>query len=407
MRQYFVIAFAAVLASGGAALAAGPEPGDQFRVEARDMPRPYATDSVSNSGRRIGRPEGATLRVPPGFRAALYVAALGHPRWLAVASNGDVFVAESNLGRITVLRDTQGQGTADLVGTFAQGFSRPHGMAFHGQFFYVADTRRVWRIPYEAGDVAARGPAEPVTAEGALGDGGGHWTRNIAIEPGGAGFVVAIGSRGNIAEEPLPRASIQRFALDGTGQRTVASGLRNPVGIAFHPTTGMLYSVINERDGMGDGLVPDFLTSVVEGGFYGWPYAYIGAHPDPRYGDKRPDLVRATRVPEVLFVSHSAPIGLAFYDGAMFPPQYRGHAFVALQGSWNSAKPAGYFVAHVPFEGGRPTGGYRAFATGFWTAGTTTAEIIGQPAGLAVAKDGALLIADDTGRAVWRVDYRH
>jgi len=387
------------------ALGAGPEPGDRFRLDAKDMPRPYATPSVANPASRISRPDGAKLRVPAGFSSGLFVSNLSHPRWLAIAPNGDVFVAESNPGRITVVRDADGDGRAETVAEYASGFSRPFGMAFLGNAFFVADTRRVWRFAYEAGDLKARSQAQAVTADGALGEGSGHWTRNITIAPDGRSFVVAIGSRGNIGEEPLPRASIQRFLLDGSGQQTVATGLRNPVGTAFHPGTGALYTVVNERDGMGDGLVPDFLTRVDEGSFYGWPYAYVGRHADPRYGDRRPDLVQATKTPDVLFLSHSAPIGLAFYDGAMFPASYRGDAFVALQGSWNSAKPVGYFVARVPFEQGRPAGHYEAFATGFWAEGVETAQIIGQPAGLAIAKDGALLIADDAGRAVWRVVY--
>lgn len=406
MRMILAVSILASALSGAVAWGAGPEPGERFKVEARDMPKPHASPSVANSAKRVPRPDGAVLRVPAGFSAGLFAAGLVHPRWLAVAPNGDVFVAESNLGRITLLRDADGDGRAELAGVFAEGFSRPHGLAFQGAYLYVADTRRVWRIPYVVGDLKARSNAEPVTADGALGDGGGHWTRNIAFAPDGSRFVVAIGSRGNIAEESLPRASIQEFKIDGSVQRTVASGLRNPVGIAFHPVTGSLFTVVNERDGMGDGLVPDFLAEVVDRGFYGWPYAYVGTNADPRFGERRPDLVGATREPDLLFVSHSAPIGLVFYNGGMFPPAYRGDAFVALQGSWNSAKPAGYFVARVPFVDGRPMGRYEAFATGFWIGGSETAEIIGQPAGLAIAKDGALLIADDAGRAVWRVDYR-
>lgn len=406
MFRALVLALAAISALPmPSALASGPVPGDRFVLEAKDMPRPYATPSVANPAARISRPEGMNLRAPTGFSSGLVASGLAHPRWLAVAPNGDVVVAESNAGKITLLRDSDGDGRAEIVVEFASGFSRPHGMAFHGRYFYVADTRRVWRIPYEPGDLRARAAAEPVTADGALGEGSGHWTRNIAVAPDGAGFVVAIGSRGNIGEEPLPRASIQYFLLDGSGQRTIAGGLRNPVGIAFHPSTRALFTVVNERDGMGDGLVPDFLTRVEDGGFYGWPYAYIGPLPDPRYGDRRPDLVRASKAPDLLFLSHSAPIGLAFYDGTMFPSEYRGDAFVALQGSWNSAKPVGYFVARVPFKDGRPIGHYEAFATGFWVAGDERAEIVGQPAGLAIAKDGALLIADDTGRAVWRIAY--
>jgi glucose/arabinose dehydrogenase len=387
----------------------GPEnrPGFRFEVRPGDMPRPFATPAAGNSSRRLERPTGATLRLPPGFRANLFAENLTHPRWLAVAANGDVFLAEPAAGRITLLRDGDGDGDgrAEIAGTFAHGFNRPHGLAFQNGYLYVAEPSRLWRIPYKKGDLEARGRPQPVAAAGALGGGGGHWTRNIAFAPDGRSFFVAVGSRGNIAEEPLPRASVQRFAADGSAQTTFASGLRNPVGIAFEPQSGELYVVVNERDGLGDGLVPDYLTRVRQDEFYGWPYAYIGRHPDPRYGDRRPELIAKSRVPDVLFRSHSAPLGLVFYDHTRFPETYRGDAFVALHGSWNASQPVGYMIARVPFKNGRPLGHYESFATGFWVAGHQRAQVIGRPAGLAVAADGSLLVADDVGNVVWRIDY--
>ena len=197
----------------------------------------------------------------------------------------------------------------------------------------------------------------------------------------------------------------QVFDLDGGGQRTFASGLRNPVGIAFRPGGDALYVVVNERDGVGDEMVPDYLTRIEDGDFFGWPYAYLGPNPQPGYGDRRPDLVARTKLPDVLFRSHSAPIGLVFYDGKSFPDDYRGDAFVALRGSWNAAVPRGYMIVRVPFEDGRPAGGYQVFATGFWERGENTASVWGRPAGLAVAADGSLLIADDTGGVIWRISY--
>ncbi|MBM3554926.1 MAG: sorbosone dehydrogenase [Alphaproteobacteria bacterium] len=384
---------------------AQPRVGERFVLTPADMPVPYATSSATNPAYRASRPEGYTLSVPEGFVATLYADKLAHPRWLTVLPDGAVLVAESNVGKITRLSGLDDQGRATSVTTFAEGFDRPHGLAVHQGAVYVADTARVWRLAL-APDGTRVIDRTPLTPEGALGEGSGHWTRNLAFAPDGRSFVVAIGSRGNIAEEPSPRATIQRFATDGRPLGTVATGLRNPVGIAFHPTTGALYTVVNERDGMGDGLVPDFLTRVEQGGFYGWPYAYIGRNPDPRYGARRPDLVVASLVPDLLFISHSAPIGLVFYDGDQFPAAYRGDAFVALQGSWNAAEPQGYMVARVPFKDGRPAGDYEAFATGFWRTGKTPPHVIGQPAGLAVAKDGALLVADDSGRAVWRIAHR-
>lgn len=379
-------------------------PGTALEVTPGDLPEPYASESVANSPRRIARPEGARPAVPEGFRANLFAGGLDHARWLAVAPGGDVFLAEPGPGRITVLRDADGDGRAERKATFASGFSRPHGLAFHGGHLYMADTEAVWRFDYAPGQLEGGEPVK-LTPDGALGGGSGHWTRNVAVHPDGSRLYVAIGSRGNIGEEPTPRATVQEFAVDGSDQRTFADGLRNPVGIAFRPGTEELWVVVNERDGLGDGLVPDYLTAVREGGFYGWPYSYIGAHPQPGYAERRPDLVERAIVPDLLFQSHSAPLGLVFYEAEAFPESYRGDAFVALHGSWNRAEPTGYKVVHAPFEDGRPVGHYVNFATGFWARGTDTAEVWGRPVGLAVAADGSLLVADDVGQAVWRIAY--
>jgi len=402
---FAALAFGAVLCAG-AALASDIAPGTRIEVRAADLPQPYATRSASNAARIIRPPEGAAPQLPPGFHANVFASSLVDARWLAVAPNGDVFLAEPSAGRVTLLRDANGDGTADLVTVFADGFNRPHGLAFRPGFLYVADTERVWRLAYKPGQTRATDKPEPVTAEGALGDGSGHWTRNIAFAPDGARFYVTVGSRANIDVENPPRATVQEFAADGKALGTFASGLRNPVGIAFYPGTDDLFVVVNERDTLGEGLVPDYLTHLARGGFYGWPYSYIGSHPQPGFADKRPDLVKKAIVPDLLFRSHSAPLGLVFYQGSQFPKEYRGDAFVALHGSWNAAKPRGYMVVRVPFKDGRPEGYYEAFMTGFWAAGSQRAEVWGRPAGLAVAADGSLLVADDVGEKVWRVSYR-
>jgi glucose/arabinose dehydrogenase len=394
-----------VPAGAAAALAVEQPPGQRFQLGPDDLPPPHATPSTANSPERVARPPGVPLRAPPGFKVNLFAEGLSHPRWMAVASNGDVFLAEAHVGRITLLRDRDGDGRSEARGIFAEGFAMPHGLAIRPDFLYVADTRAVWRLPYRVGDLRPAGPAQRVTAPGALGDGSGHWTRNIVFSRDGTRFFVAIGARDNIAEEASPRATVQVFNADGSSQRSFATGLRNAVGIAFRPGSDDLYVVVNERDGMGDGLVPDYLTRLRAGAFYGWPYAYIGPNPQPGFADRRPDLVRRTVVPDLLFHSHSAPIGLVFYDGTQFPAEYRGDAFVALQGSWNSAKPVGHMVIRVPFRAGRPVGYYETFVSGFWVAGEETAQVWGTPAGLAIAKDGSLLIADDTGRTIWRVSY--
>ncbi len=400
-----IVALCATVALCGAALAAPPVVGERFEVRVEDLPAPYASESANNPPRRVARPAGATLRVPPGFRATIFAAGLDHARWMTVAANGDVFLAQPNAGRITLLRDADGGGEAEMVVTFARGLDRPHGLAIAGDYLYVADARRVWRYRYTPGQTRALGAPLPVTARGAFGPGGGHWTRNLAFSRDGSRFYVTIGSASNIRVEDEPRATVQVFDVDGANQRTLAAGLRNPVGIALQPGTDDVYVVVNERDGMGDGLVPDYLTRLRDGAFYGWPYAYLGANPQPGLGSKRPDLVAATVVPDLLFEAHSAPLGLVFYDGAQFPAEYHGDAFVALHGSWNSAEPRGYMIARVRFENGRPAAHYEAFVTGFWIEGEDRARVFGRPAGLAIAADGSLLIADDVGQVIWRISY--
>jgi glucose/arabinose dehydrogenase len=395
----------AMVVAASAAYAETDRPGQRFVVRPDQLPQPYATPSVGNGSERIRRPEGAVPRVPQGFRAAVFAGGLDNPRWMTVAANGDVLLAEPREDKVTLLRDGDGDGTADTVATLVDGFERPHGLAIHGGYLYVADVRGVWRMRYKPGQTKIADKPQRVTKPDAFGPPGGHWTRNIVFHPDGSRFYVAIGSRSNNAEEPPPRATVQEFSADGTVQRTFASGLRNPVGIAFYPKTDHLYVVVNERDGLGDGLVPDYLTRIRLGDFFGWPYAYIGNHPQPGLGEKKPDLVKKAKVPDVLFQAHSAPLGLVFYDRDRFPAKYRGGAFVALHGSWNSSKPTGYKVVFVPFTGGKPAGGYENFATGFWARGARTAEVWGRPVGLALARDGSLLVADDVANVVWRISH--
>ncbi len=380
------------------------EVGQHYEVQFEDLPAPNPGSGARNPPTVVERNAGDHLRVPPGFEVSLFASDLDHPRWMTVAPNGDVFLAETREGRITILRDEDQDGEADIVETFASGYNRPHGMALHEGYLYVADLQAVWRVPYEEGALSARG-REPVTELGALGTPNGHWSRNLVIDPDGTHFYVAIGSRTNLNEEPVPRATVQRFRMDGTEQTTFTGGLRNPVGISFRPGTDDLYVVVNERDGYGDDLVPDYFTRVQEGDFFGWPYAYLGPHGDPEFGALRPDLVDITAEPDILFQAHSAPVGMTFYDGTQFPAAYRNGAFVAHRGSWNRGAPTGYRIAYVPFDGDRPAGGYDVFATGFWREGAETAQVWGRPAGLATTPDGGLLIADDAGKAVWLIRY--
>lgn len=388
-----------LLVVASAMAAEPPQPGQRFELRAEDLPAPFATESATNPP--LVRPSTtATLAVPPGFRVNVFADGLEHPRNMVVLPNGMVMLAQPRLGEVSLLNDGDGDGVADLVGPYVSGLLRPHGLALYGGFLYVADMDFVRR--YDLTNPSTE--AEILTAPGALGPPTGHWTRNLAIDDDG-NLYVAIGSARNIGEEAPPRATVQVFDADGGNQRTLASGLRNPVGITFHPQTRDLYVGVNERDGLGDGLAPDYFTRIRAGEFYGWPYAYAGGNPQPGFADRRPDLVTQSRLPDVLFHSHSAPLGLVFYTARQFPEDYRGDAFVALHGSWNAAEPRGYMVARIPFSDGRPEGWYEAFATNFWAGGQERAIVIGRPAGLVVAADGSLLIADDASGRIWRVSY--
>lgn len=389
------MAIAAALVAVMTPLAAADKPGQKFLVRAEDMPPPFATPGVDNSPRIIAQPKGVRPQVPEGFVIEPFVTGLANPRWMALAPNGDVFLAEHYAGKIAILRGRKAY-------TFATGFSRPHGLAFHKGALYVGDTQAVWKLDYADGALKA-GKRRRITSEG-FGPWGNHWTRNIVFGPDGV-LYLTIGSASNTGIDPPLRATVQ--TVDGLGRlHPFATGLRNPVGIAFYPGTNDLYVTVNERDGLGDGLVPDYFTRIGKGDFFGWPYAYIGPHPDPDYGEARPDLVAKTKMPDVLFESHSAPLGLVFYDAHQFPKDYWGDALIALHGSWDSARPTGYKVVRVRFKDGRPEKGYENFVTGFWVSGDQPAEVFGRPAGLLVAKDGSLLIADDAARTIWRVRYR-
>jgi glucose/arabinose dehydrogenase len=407
-RFRFGRSVAAAVLAVGVAHAEIPEQrvGEHFAISPAALPTPAEDTAVGNESETAPRPEGALPRVPPGFAVSVFADGLTHARYLAVMPNGDVLVAELKAGKITVLRDEGHTGHATKRFVFADRLARPHGIEFHDGFVYVADTKAVWRYRWNPQDGTA-GPIEQVTSDDALGRyTGGHVTRNLAFAPDGRHFYVSIGSESNIEEDPQPFATIKEFDAAGGPGRIFATGLRNPVGIRFYPGTDRLFAVVNERDGLGDGLVPDYLTSVADGGFYGWPYSYIGQHKQPGpLGNKHAELVAKAIVPDLLFQSHSAPLGLEFYEGAQFPADYRGDAFVSLHGSWNSSVPTGYKVVRVHFKDGKPAGGYENFLTGFWIDGTNPAKVWGRPVGLATARDGSLLIADDVGQRVWRVGW--
>ncbi|RED48138.1 PQQ-dependent sugar dehydrogenase [Aestuariispira insulae] len=392
------------------AIASAEMPGKSYHIDPASLPKPYATASAVNPSRYNPSPSDARINLPIGFQINLFADQLQHARNIKVASDGTVFMAQSRRGRILLLKDSDGDSQADIREFYVRGMSRPHGLAIHDSWLYFADTDHIWRIDWVPGRTRPKRAPEKITAEGALGDGSGHWTRNIAISPDGKTMFASIGSRGNIGEEPLPRASIQKFSLTKNGfltdQETYATGLRNPVGIGFNPANGRLYTVVNERDGLGDGLVPDYFTSVRAGGFYGWPYAYIGPNPQPDYGERAPDMVAKSIIPDVLIQSHSAPLGFTFLQNADVPEDWKDDALVALHGSWNAARPTGYKIIRVPFEKGKPTGGYVNFMTGFHLnpeAEDGAASIWGRPVALAVMPDGSILFSEDAGQKIWRI----
>ncbi|HXG68604.1 MAG TPA: sorbosone dehydrogenase family protein [Blastocatellia bacterium] len=378
----------------------------QHRIDPANLPPPGATSSARNFPKVVPMPPDAKLQMPPGFEVAVFAEGdFQEPRWMALAPNGDVFVADSRANRVVILRDKNGDGKAEERFVFAEGLSQPFGMAFWRDYFYVANTDSVVRFKYKPGQTRAEGAPEKIADLPGKGY-NQHWTRNIIFSPDGKKMYVSVGSETNVDVEPDPRrAAISEYNPDGSGHRIFAAGLRNPVGMAFYPGTRTLWTSVNERDGLGDDLVPDYITSVKEGGFYGWPYSYIGQNEDPRRkGDMRADLVKRAIVPDVLIQSHSAALGLVFYEGNMFPAEYKGDAFVALRGSWNRAERTGYKIIRVRFQNGKPVGGYEDFITG-WSPDPRKQEVWGRPVGLLVLKDGSMLITDDGARKIWRVTY--
>jgi glucose/arabinose dehydrogenase len=386
-----------------------------IHVSVGDLPEPYANESARKPPDVVPMPEDATLRAPPGFRIQVFADDLEMPRWLALTPEGDVLVTETRENRIRRLHDGDGDGVAEERSVFAtaeHGLDIPFGMAFgqtsEGQWFFLGNSDEVRRYRYRDG----QGQLEDEGARIAELPGGGyhqHWTRNVVVAPDGESLFVSIGSKSNASPEPLPRASIQRMGLDGEGMETFAHGLRNPVGLDFHPTTGELYTTVNERDKLGDDLVPDFFTRVRKGEFYGWPYAYLRPGLlDPRLTEngtsERPELAARTQAPDVLFQSHSAALGLAFYDGNMFPERYRQGAFVAFRGSWNRSRGTGYKLVFLPFAKGRPVGHYENFVTGF-LLDPSVPRTWGRPVGVLTLPDGSLLFTEEMNGRIFRVSY--
>jgi glucose/arabinose dehydrogenase len=407
------------------------KPGVTRLISPDDLQAPDESKSADNSAEPITMPEGAKPLLPEGFSAELVASGIESPRTIRVAPNGDIFVADSKANQIRVFRLEEGAAKVEEDGIFAGGLHQPYGIAFYPpgpnpEWIYVGNSNSVVRFPYKNGDVKASGEPEMIVDNIPEPH---HWTRDVVFSPDGSKLLLAVGSGSNIAldmsptprieggldawrkEKPLGaawdteerRADVISFDPDGKNEKIYATGLRNCSGMAIQPDTDALWCVVNERDGLGDNVPFDYATSVKEGGFYGWPWYYIGGNEEPRRAGERPDLASEVTVPDVLFQGHSAPLSIAFYNDNAFPDEYRGNAFVAMHGSWNRSGRTGYKVVMLPFKDGKPTGEYKDFMTGFVLSDN---EVWGRPVGIAVAKDGSLLVSEDGNGTIWRVSYK-
>jgi glucose/arabinose dehydrogenase len=386
-------------------------PGTRRKLTPDDLPPPYATRSADNGASIVRRPAGALPHVPPGFAVDLLTAELDGPRMIRTAPNGDVFVVESEAGRIKIVRGADREGAPPQVAIYARGLRQPFGIGFYPpdqpRWVYVANTDSVVRFAYRDGDLAARGQPETIVDDISGGGrlrGGGHWTRDLVFSSDAAKMYVSVGSRTNVSDDPAEarRARIFEYTPDGKHERVYATGIRNPVGLAIDPVDHQLWTSVNERDELGDHLVPDYITHVRDGGFYGWPWYYIGGHPDPRHHGKHPELRDQVIVPDILLQSHSASLGMMFYTGAQFPAEYRTRIFAAEHGSWNRARRTGYKVISAPLDPGAATGEYDDFMTGLVTA---DGHVWGRPVAVTQTPQGALIVSDDAGNCLWRIRY--
>jgi glucose/arabinose dehydrogenase/cytochrome c2 len=413
-------------------------PGRMHRIDANALPAPFATSSARNNPGLVPKPAGASLQVPAGFQVNVFASDLEGPRRMRLAPNGDVFVSETSRGRVRVIRPAANGETSQAIETFADGLTQPFGIRFYPsgknpQWVYVAELNRVLRFPYQPGDMKARGAAQVVVSELAPDAAGGHVTRDIAFSPDDKRMFVSVGSRSNVAEEmskqspaeiqawekqrgrgaawdtETNRAAVLVFDVDTPKSGKIfATGIRNCVGLTVQPQTGELWCTTNERDGLGDNLVPDYSTRVKDGGFYGWPWYYLGNHEDPRLKGDRPDLAGKAIVPDVLYQAHSAALTTEFYEqssgSAAFPAEYVGDAFTAMHGSWNRANRTGHKVVRVRMKNGVPTGEYQDFLVGLIA---DDGNAWGRPVGILEAADGSLLLSDDGANAIYRIAFHH
>jgi glucose/arabinose dehydrogenase len=383
------------------------KPGTSRRIQLGDLPAPFASESATNGPKIVARPEDAKLQVPEGFKVELFATGLNNPRLMRVAPNGDIFLAETSAGNIKVFRGMTADGKPQQVQLFASGLNIPFGIAFYPlgpnpQWVYVANMDSVVRFAYHNGDLTASRPPQHLAD---LPSGGHHRSRDIQFSPDGKKMFVSVGSQENVDDSPAEknRADILEYNPDGSGMRVYASGLRNAVGIAVNLKTGELWASVNERDGLGNDLVPDYITHVQDGGFYGWPWFYMGGHQDPRLPGTHPELKDKVITPDVILQPHNASLQMTFYDGKQFPVEYQGDIFACEHGSWNRSPRAGYEVIRVPLhQTGHATGEYEDFLTGFVV---DDESVWGRPVGVTPVPDGSLLVSDDGSGSIWRISY--
>jgi glucose/arabinose dehydrogenase len=402
MKKLLIVFFA--LATALAQQSANDNVFGHHEITPDQLPKPFATPHVDNNPTVSSMPANPQLHTLPGFKIELWAKGeMDRPRLMLQAPNGDVLVSESGGGRILIFRDTKQTGKPDQRFVFASGLKQPFGLALHDGHLYVGDTDAVLRFPYKPGDTKASGEPEKLADLPGRGY-HEHWTRNVLFSPDGKKMYVTVGSESNVSTgEDAIRAAISEYNPDGSGHRLFATGTRNPIGVKFYPGTSTLWSIVQERDGLGDDLPSDYLTHIQDGGFYGWPYAYIGPHPEPR-NPGHDDMVKKTITPDLLFQAHSAAIDVLFYQGKMFPKEFQGDAFVTLRGSWNRSKRTGYKIVRVKFKNGKPVGGYDDFVTG-WMTDPLSKSVWGRPVGLCELQDGSLLMSEDGNHTLWRITY--
>lgn len=435
MKRYYLLFAVVIIACQAGKVNKGAYEGSARTSGYQDdsLPAPYATRSVTNYSKVTGWPDGKTPTAPAGFTVTRFATGFDHPRWIYVGENGDIFVAESNTllkgvkkigaslsrkiktqhygesaNRIILLRDENKDGFAERHYTFLENLNQPFGMLIANRHFYVGNTDALLQYSYTPGDTAIRSSGKQLLSLPA-GNANRHWTRNIITNPQKNKIYIAVGSGSNVAEKGLDneirRAAILEINPDGSGERIYASGLRNPVGMDWAPGTNHLWTAVNERDELGDELVPDYLTQVQEGGFYGWPFYYYGQHPDPRMADKMAAAPQQkVIVPDIPLGSHTASLGFLFYRGSSFPSRYHHGAFITQHGSWNRSVISGYKVIFIPFKDGKPAGKPEDFLTGF-VEDAAKSEVHGRPVGIAVLANGDMLISDDASNTIWRVHY--